>query len=399
MTLLKLGLAFGSLGLVTGCATLRVNLGGEVKCRSLEGDTLCPKLSHLETGAVVSSDDGWDAKLSYDFAQSRKATWYDSLDSRPFNLPPRKSWLSDYGIQKRFEDGRLSFAIEDTDGTTLLPDASHLAFSKNLQDIGWKQTATRVSFDHKEIFEADVLLGLGEGERLSSDDGDFYYGLRARWYFAHALGLQFAYSQDKNSLNKDAIWWEPSRDSLRKGFEAERFATALILNGKLPFARGLEASVGYQQNKFHAKRPTIFTPAPLNLAFDPTESLSQNLGGSGETKRQTVYYSVSYRILAEYILAFHGSEFQSHMGEALLVSCDALDDSGTCVGSTDENRSFRLQERTYGLGKIDEDGWSVLLEAHEERYDRLYQNFHYLSGRSPRQKNMRLIQARIAWNW
>ncbi|RZA18988.1 MAG: hypothetical protein EOP10_20220 [Proteobacteria bacterium] len=384
--------------LAMSCMTARVNVSGEVKCRSLEGDDLCPKLSHLETGVTLSPTEDWDLKLSYDFAQSRKASWYDSLDLKQFNLPPQKSWLADYGIRHRLDE-RFTFAIEDTSGTTLIPDASHLAYSTNLQDAGWKQTAARLSFNNKEIFEADILLGLGEGERLSSDDGDIYYGARARWYLAHAVGLQFAYSDDQNSLNKDAIYWISARDDLRKGFASERFATSLILNGKLPYARGLEASLGWQRNVIRSDRPAEFSSAPTDLAFDPTESLTQALGGLGVTKRESLYYSLSYRILSEYIVAFHGSDYKSRMGEAVLVACDEIDATGACVGSTDEKRSFRLRERTYGLGKLDEDGWSVLLESHEERYDRLYQNFHFLNGRSPRQKNMRVIQARIAWNW
>lgn len=398
MTLLKAVAVSLSLIPLMGCITTRFNIAADVRCRNSQGDSLCPKLSHLQTGVTLSPGDDWDAKLSYDFAQSRKASWYDSLDTHHLDLPPQKSWLADYGLRKQI-DSRWSLAIEDSSGTTLIPDASYLAFSKNLQDIGWKQTAVRLGFDHKEVFEADVILGLGEGERLSSDDEEPYFGARARWYLMRAIGLQLAFSEDKNSLNKDALWWLTNTSELRRGFQTQRFAASLILNGKLSIARGLEASLGWQSNHIHGQRPDIFTAAPSDLAFDPTESLAQALGGSGGTRRQTLYYSASYRILAEYIVAFHASEYQSQFNETLLTSCDEMDNRGGCVGSTDKKRSFRLRETSYGIGKIDDDGWAALLEAHEERYDRLYQNFHFRNGRHPRQKSTHLLQARIAWNW
>ncbi len=397
MTLLKASSFFLSIAWLQGCASATLNFRGEAVCRNADGDSLCPKLAHFESELVVQPTDSTEAHLSYDPAQSRKATWYDSLDLNQQNLPPQKSWLADYGF-RYVVDPRWSLHIEDASGTTLLEDASHLAFASKLQDIGWKQTVSRLSFDHNEIFEGDLLVGLGEGERLSADDGDMYYGARLKWYWRKALSLQLGYSRDKNSLPEDAVWWREDRNDLHKGFDTERLAASLSLNGKAAAMQGLELSLGWQRNKIGQSRTSLFLPAPTDLTFDPTEILSQDQGGRGETLREAWQLSASYRILAEYLIAFHTGEFQASFDEALLKSC-SMGSDGNCVEAADNRRQLKLREWTYGLGKIDSDGWTFLLESHQERYDRLYQNYHFLKGRGVRQKSMRLVQARINWNW
>ncbi|MBC7658651.1 MAG: hypothetical protein H7249_02995 [Chitinophagaceae bacterium] len=385
--------------LMQSCIEGHIDFAGEIVCRNVDGGNLCPKLSHFNSELHLRPSNSTEAKLGYDVSQSRKTTWYDSLDLRTLTLPPRKSWLSDYQLSYTLpSDVRWSLHIEDSPGITLLPNASHLAFSGNLQDTGWNQTLSRLSFQHKDIFDADILVGMGEGERLEVDDGDLYYGARVRWFAKRIASLQFAYSQDKNSLPKDAIWWAENREDAHKGFKNQRLAVSVSLNGKLPVARGLEASVGWQQNRIDAARNTNLS-APVGYALDPTEILSQDLGGSGKTKKEVLFASASYRILAEYLIAIHAGQLRASLDSPSLQVCAAIDSSGACVDPTEKSKTFTVQQWTYGLGKLDKNAWSVLLEAHEERYDRLYQNYHFLNGNSPRQKNMRLVQARINWNW
>lgn len=397
MTLLKASGFFLSLVWLQGCVEGNVNFRGEIVCRNADGNSLCPKLSHFESQVTLKPTDKTEARLSYDPAQSRKATWYDSLDLHQQNLPPQRSWLSDYGFGYDI-DPRWSLHVEDSSGTTLLPNASYLAFANKLQDIGWKQTASRLSFDHSDIFEGDLLVGLGEGERLSADDGDLFYGARLKWYWQKALALQLAYSRDKNSLPEDAVWWRDARGDLHKGFSNQRLAASVSLNGKAPSLRGLEADLGWQRNEIEQSRTQDFLRAPASFAFDPTEILSQDQGGHGATKREAWQLSASYRILAEYLVAFHTGEFKASFDDAVLQYC-ALDSDGNCVEAAEKSRSLKLREWTYGLGKIDSDGWTFLLESHQERYNRLYQNYHFLKGSGVRQKSMRLVQARINWNW
>ncbi len=399
MTLLKAMFGTMTLTLTTACISSRVHVSGEAKCRTIEGDTLCPKLSHLEAGIALSPSDDWEGRVSYDFAQSRKLTWYDRLDTFQLDLPPEKSWLADYGIRKRIDE-RLTLALEDSNGTTGLPDASHLAFAWNLQDLPWKQSALKLTYQDKERLEAELQIGLGEGERLRSEDGKAFYGLRTRFYLSPAFSAQLAYSEDPDSLSKDAFFWSQSKDKRRKGYMSQRFSGALIWNGKSSIARGLEASAGWQSSSFHASKSSLTGETPLSqFALDPTEILTETLGARGKTTRETHYLSASYRILAEYILAAHWSTYRSELGGEVLLSCQALDQGGNCMGDINRHRSLEVREQTFGLGKIDEGGWSFLLESHEERYDRLYQNFHFRNGQVPRQKYMRLLQARIAWNW
>ncbi len=399
MTLLKALIGLSSVLLLNACVSSRFHIAGDVVCRSMEGKELCPKLSHLETGIELSASEDWEARLSYDFAQSLKETWRDRLDTFNLDLPPQKSWLADYGIRRRIDD-RLSLAIEDTNGTTRIPDASNLAFSNKLQDLPWKQTALSLKYLDPETLELEFLLGSGEGERLRHEDDGLFYGLRTRLYFSSALAFQLGMSLDKGRLHRDQFFWLDKSQDSHQAMSARRLSASLLLTGKTPFARGLQASLGWQANRFLSnQKPSPPQGLPTHLALDPTEILTETFGKQGETKRESLYLSSSYRILAEYILAFHIGLFHSHLGSELLTSCESLDSQGLCQGVTDVHHSLSVREQTFGLGKIDEDGWSFLLESHEERYDRLYQNFHFRNGQAPRQKYMRLIQARIAWNW
>jgi hypothetical protein len=396
MTLLKASGIFLSLLWLQGCVEGQLDFAGEITCRTADGDALCPKLSHFESQVSVKPFSRVQAYLAYDPAQSRKATWYDSLDLNMQSLPPQKSWLADYGIDIELSP-RWSLHAEDSSGTTLLPNASYLAFANKLQDIGWKQTVTRLSFTNSDIFVGDLLIGLGEGERLEADDGDLFLGARFKWYWQKALSLQLGYSEDQNSLPKDAVWWLSDRDEAHKSFRNQRFAASLFLNGQLSGFRGLEASLGWQRTAIDRSDDRRLS-TPTHLALDPTEILSQDLGAAGSTKRDAWLASASYRILAEYLIAFHIGQFKADLAHSALSVC-TMDQRGSCVEAADKTDSLSVREWTYGLGKIDSDGWSFLLESHQERYDRLYQNFHFLKGKDVRQKSMRLVQARINWNW
>jgi len=398
MTLLKASSMFLAFLSTTGCVKTHLDFSGEAVCRSADGQSLCPKLSHFQSQLTLSPEDGsYYARLAYDPAQSRKASWYDSLDLGQQHLPPQRSWLADYELGLDVSE-RWSLHLEDSSGTTLLPNASGLAFATKFQDIGWKQTVTRLSFENPDIFVGDILVGLGEGERLSADDGALYYGARFQWYWQKAFGLQLGYSEDADSVANDAFWWRSDRGESHQDVSSQRLAISLILNGKLPSLRGLEASLGWQKNTLRSAREGTSERAPAPLAFDPTEILSEDFGAHGRTRRDAWLFTTSYRILAEYLIALHTGEFQAELEDAALTSC-ALEDTGNCAETAASAHRLRVREWTYGLGKIDSDGWSALLEAHEERYDRLYQNFHFVTRGTTRQKSMRLIQARMSWNW
>ncbi len=396
MTLLKASHISLTFLCLLGCVGSQVDLAGEIICRAADG-SLCPKLSHFKSQLSLNPLERIKLWLAYDPNQSRKASWFDRLDPQQQTLAPARSWLADYGA--KFElSPRWSLHIEDSSGTTLLPNASYLAFAQKLQDVGWQQTVGRLTFENPDIFVGTMVVGLGEGERLAQDDGDLFYGACFKWYWQKALALQLGYSQDPNSLPEDAVWWLADRSDRHKGFHSQRLALSLSLNGKYPSLRGLEASVGWQRNLITNARRQAFAQTPLWFAFDPTEMLSQNLGGSGATKREAWLMSGSYRILSEYLLAFHTGLFRGAIADGSLSSC-GLSAAGDCVDEAETSQALSLREWSYGLGKIDNDGWSVLLESHEERYDRLYQNYHFIKNRGARQKSMQGVQARINWNW
>lgn len=370
----------------------------EVLCwySSQPWDTLCPKLSHLKMRADIPWDDSLTFKLAYDPGSLRKITWYDTYTLRNQQLPPRKSWLSDYGIRFQFAP-HWDLSIEDWTASTLIPDASGLSYSRALQDAGWNQTAMRLSYVVPDGVTATAILGLGEGKRLEDLDSKPYLGALVRVPLISAFDLQVGASLDKDSLHPDALWWFPKeeRKKAAEDVQAERLSAALVLDGTLPKIRGLQASIGWQQNRIKSNSDDWLAAYPLPAAIDPTEALPNR----GSVKKESLLFSASYQILAEYIIAFHLSDLKLSFDNAEILSCSLLDQNGFCIDPRNPSHELHVRGLTFGIGKIDVDGWSLLLESHEERYDRLYETYHFASGIDQRQEGIRIISARLAWTW
>ncbi|RYZ52953.1 MAG: hypothetical protein EOP07_18735 [Proteobacteria bacterium] len=249
-------------------------------------------------------------------------------------LPPQKSWLANYGVGIELSP-RWSLHAEDSSGTTLIPNASYLAFANKLQDIGWKQTVSRLSFTNSDIFVGDLLVGLGEGERLESDDGDLYLGARFKWYWQKALSLQLAYSEDQNSLPKDAVWWLDDRAEAHKGFHNQRLAASLALNGQLSGFRGLEASLGWQRTRIDRSDDRRLS-TPTNLALDPTEILSQDLG------------SESGRMVSERLIVTVGVSCLNPIRSAMIVCTKIFTSSKGKTFVKKACASFKLESTGIG---------------------------------------------------
>ncbi len=379
--------------------------GPEIICRHLDlgSRTLCPKLTHLHLGYRSDFDEGPHWRLIYDPLHPQKATWNDTKSLEVQYLPEHHSWLSDYAL--RFSLGSaMELSFENWSGTTLLPDASGISFSRALQDTSWDQSAARLTWVNPDlrIFAMSFVLGLGEGERFSETDSKPYYGFLARTELAPALSMQGGWSYDSDFLSSDALPWVEhlERQRASHGFSAERQSLALFLDGSYPKARGLRLSAGWQRTRIHGPAAdTGVSPratSPVSLALDPTEVIAEALGARSDLTRETQSLSASYLILGSYVLAFHKQIFQAKLhGSGMFSSCSALDADGLCAGPAQPQSSLRVNALGYGIGRMKEDSWTLMLESFQEQYDKLYQVYHFAPGRNDRQKDLRVLQIRF----
>jgi hypothetical protein len=282
-----------------------------------------------------------------------------------------------------------------------LPDASGIAFARSLQDTSWDQTALRYTLLSPDVglLAASFIAGLGEGEVFQENDSQPYLGFLGRVEIAESTSLQFGWSNDKNYLQGSALYWvdHPRRREVSRGFSASRYAASLFLDGTHPKARGLRLALGWQRSVIKGPSlPPEYLTSPTEYAIDPTEALAESLGARSSLSRESIHLSGSYLILGTYLLSFHQADLKVDLGDSgSFLACDTLDSMGVCVGNAKPASSFRVRDLGYGIGKRTEDSWSLLLESYQQKYDQLYQTYHFAPGRDQRRPSFRLLQLRL----
>jgi hypothetical protein len=375
----------------------------------IEGDVVCgrecPRLNHFQFGLRSYLSDRLSLQLGWDPGHVVKPTWEDTYDILGQRLPPRRTWFDQYALRLRASDA-VEMSLESWNAATLVPDASGLSFAHALQDSGWSQTALRITVINpdKPVNSWSLIAGLGEGERFQDRDHKPYLALMLRRELSEGLEWQGAYSLDPDSMEAEQFYWldRELRNAASRGFRTERQALSLILTGQHRKARGIRAAVGWQRNLIRASQnPAAIPPvSPAEGPFDLTEILAENWGAKSDIERRTLAFSASYLILAEYVLAFHHQELEVNLGaEARVRACAGLDWEGRCLDAATEYSRLRLQEQTFGLGHISENGWSLFLENFSVKYDRLYELYHFAPGEDKRQRSHSFTQVRLTWNW
>lgn len=380
--------------------TRRLFIEGEVVC-----GPVCPRLNHFQFGLRTALHHRLSLQLGWDPGHVNKPTWEDTYEILEQRLPPRKTWFDHYALRFRASDS-VEVSLENWAAATLIPDASGLSFAYALQDSGWNQTAVRISVIDPEfpVNSWSLIAGLGEGERFQDRDHKPYVALMLRRELAEGLEWQGAYSYDANSMVPEQFYWlnADERQAASEGFKAERQALSLILTGQHRKARGLRASLGIQRNLIHGPQTPAAVP-PLTSEegpFDLTEILAENWGMHSDIERRTLAFSASYLILAEYLLALHHQQLDVRMGaDAKVRACTGLDFDGRCLDAGTERAHLRLQEQTYGIGHINEKGWSLFLENFSVKYDRLYEFYHFAPSQNRRQRALSFTQLRLSWSW
>ncbi len=384
-----------------------LSIDSDVVCRFQASPYLrdCPRFTHFRVAFRANLTARLSLLLSWDPWQVPKPTWTDTYDVLGLSLPPRKTWFDHYALRFRLaEDWELS--VEDWTSATLLPDSSGLSFAHALQDSGWKQTALRLSLIKPEWTHTSLsfIAGFGEGERLKEEDHKPYLGFVGRSEIIPSLEWQAAWSIDTDSVERDRFFWlnDAERPLIGQGFRTERQALSFILNGQNPKARGLRISLGLQRNFVRGPQNVIRHRAvsPLEGPFDPTEILAESWGQRSEIERATLALSASYLILAEYVLAFHRQDLQISLGpNATVRSCNSLAPDGSCLDTAVDRHHIRVRESTWGLGRMNEKGWSLFLESLTISYDNLYELYHFAPAQDQRQRTLSFAQLRLSLGW
>jgi hypothetical protein len=385
----------------------KIAIDADLVCRQQKPDqgAECPRFTHLNISLRSLWSERLSLLLSWDPGQVDKPTWIDTYGILGQRLPPRKTWFNHYALRWRFSPS-LEISLEDWTAATLIPDASGLSFSQALQDSGWNQSVLRLSsitLEGRANF-LSLIAGLGEGERLKERDNKPYLGLMGRREIIPALEWQAAWSFDADSLEERQFYWLESseRSIARSGFKSERQALSVILNGQLAKARGLRLALGLQRNLITGPKTISGIRQVRNDEgpFDPTEILAENRGQRSQLERRTLAISGSYLILAEYVLAFHWQRLDLDLGsEASVLSCSRLGLNGSCLDAPEEKQQLQVREFTWGLGRMDEQGWSLFVESFTINYDRLYELYHFAPDPDRRRRSTSIAQARLSWKW
>ncbi|HET9241410.1 MAG TPA: hypothetical protein VFO10_29355 [Oligoflexus sp.] len=378
----------------------RLFVEGEVTC-----GTKCPRLNHFQFGLRTFLSERLSLQLAWDPGLVEKPTWEDTYDRLDQRLPPRRTWFDRYALRFRASDA-VEVSLENWNAATLIPDASGLSFAHALQDSGWNQTALRMSVIDTErpANSWTLIAGLGEGERFKDRDHKAYLALMLRREISEGLEWQGAYSMDPDSMEEESFYWLPrdQRAKAREGFKNERQALSLILTGQHRKARGLRAAIGLQKNLIRGpKTPADVTAVdPSEGPFDLTEILAEHWGMRSEIEKRTLAFSASYLILAEYLLAFHHQDLDVKLrAGARARACQGLGRDGRCLDAGTDHDRLRLREDTFGIGYINESGFSLFLENFFVKYDRLYELYHFAPGQDKRQRAQSFAQVRLTWNW
>ncbi|MDQ3234813.1 MAG: hypothetical protein M3Q07_23655 [Pseudobdellovibrionaceae bacterium] len=375
-------------------------LDSEVVC-----NTQCPRLNHFRFGLRMPWGDRLSLQLGWDPGHVDKPTWEDTYEVLGQTLPPRRTWFDRYALRFKATDA-VEVSLENWSAATLLPDASGLSYAHALQDSGWNQSALRISVidPDQPINSWSVITGLGEGERFEDRDHKPYLALMLRRELSEGLEWQGAWSLDTDSMEPEQFYWLDTveRQAASEGFRTERQALSLILTGQHRKVRGLRAAIGWQRNRIRGPQtPAAVTPLPVEEGpYDPTEILAENWGMRSDLERRTLAFSASYLILAEYLLAAHHQQLDVKLGaDAQVRACHSLDPEGRCLEAPTEHGQLRMQEQTYGIGRISERGWSLFVENFSVKYDRLYELYHLAPGSDRRQRSLSFTQLRLTWSW
>ncbi len=395
-------------------ATSSTDLGIRFDCthhfnRTKGGKQDCIGISGIRLRFKESIDDKIQAVVTVDpFATT--AHHFDSAPNR--SLAPQTkdtplAFIDYYGLTWSAR-ANMSVVVEEFRGSTNLPQASGLAFEGSLEDSPWEQTAISLNYLVPVLkgLAIQVTLGNGEGENTVNVDAQQFLGLRMQATLAEGLNLNLGTSYDGNNVGSASFDWFYKNNFTAAtmpsiGFQTQRFAAALEVDGKIFGAQGLNAMLGWQRttakdldaNQDSVPNVFINNDPGIVLVEDPTKQ------ETNAVTRNLFAASVAYKILATYFIGV-GYEYRTINtgGVDFFERCSAIANN-LCAQPGSKTPDIVQSALNVGAGVELSKNLRLILEYYRQSYNDLFANFHYLDPTGRATETLELFNARIAYRW
>lgn len=325
--------------------------------------------------------------------------------------------IEDYGI---IWSPRTNFelALERYVDATDIPNLSQLSYGSVLSASGWEQTAVTMTYKlpAAERMLVKFVFGNGEGENGINRDPQQYFGFDLSTELVTGVEARSGFSIDGNSVGSAEYDWRmkefaPCGLSLNEasaatGYSTKRIGLALMVNGNLPAARGLSASLGWQRiakNDLSKSKPS--EPSVAELAECPSLEPDRVFfeDPTGETVNaviQTTFgLNSSYRILDTYFLGFDVERRKVDTG--IVKFFEPCNDfvGESCEGRKTPQSELNQTSWALGVGVDIEPELRFSLEYNLRSYDHAYNKFRYRGRDGELSQSLELVNARLAYNW
>ena len=310
----------------------------------------------------------------------------------------------------------LTLAVENYSGATSIPEASGLSLAQPFADAGFDQVAFSITFNLPALHDIGVKFvgGNGEGELVSNQDPQQYFGFEASGELTTGLIASFGTSFDGNNIGSLAYDLEKaaygsgcgdSITSATSGYSTQRLAAGLHLDGNFPGMRGLQIGLGWQRNtqtdlnSNSASAPSLADFGAPNCLFDISTVFVEVPGQVNTVERTVIGLSASYRVLDTYFL---GVDYQTRTVDAgsaeLFRSCRGFENR-LCSVLGDSTSTLNQTGLTLGGGLDIDQNVSLTIEYHKQKYDSSYVKAHFVDREKKRSDTLELFNARLAYNW
>lgn len=381
------------------------------------GKQNCVEISSLGFSQRNSLNAKVHSYFKFDFVGSYPSTLLKHPINRDSYQRTFRDYLADYAVLwTPRKDLELSFLKYE--GATLLPNDSGLSVINLFNTGGWSQSALTVKYNiaQGEFLKVLFALGNGEGENGENLDAQQYFGFQVvssplKGVEAH-LGLSF----DGNSAGSRETDWrnevfsscglEVPEDAAKMGYSTRRISLAVRLNGLLSQARGLKASVGWQQILMSDLDKSALS-APVKGELFNCETLSVDALFVEDTTKETVNtvehrtfaLSASYPVVDDYALG--GSYEQRGVDTGVESYFEVCTGSSGLSCQSTSRASNKLTESAYSVGvsKELETGMKIVGEYSSISYDHLYNKFAYKTSDAELSKSRELYNIRLSYTY
>jgi hypothetical protein len=326
-------------------------------------------------------------------------------------------FMEDYGVIWS-PRANLEIGLEKYRDAAGLLNISQLAFGSSLSASGWDQTAFTITYrlPAAEKMNVKFVFGNGEGENGVNTDPQQYFGFEFGSEVVLGVETKLGFSFDGNSAGSAESLWrakgfsecglalDPS--TITTGYSTKRMGLGVMLNGKLPAARGLLMALGWQRvTKNDLSKSKQSEPSIAELAdcpsLEPDKIFLEDPTGAtvNSVVHTTVGLNSAYRILDTYFLAFDVESRKIDTG--IVKFFEPCEDfvGESCEGRKTPQSHLTQASLTVGFGMDVEPDLRLALEYNRTNYDQPYNKFHYAGRDGELSKTAEIVNARLSYNW